>query len=62
MRLNVDAQPAIICSHLTTNTIEQGVKLLKGKDKDTRTTLNDVILVSLLLTTNKFLILLCFCC
>ena len=39
---------------LTIETTEQGVKLIKVNNKDTRTTPNGVFLVSLLLTLNIF--------
>ena len=50
-------QPAITCSKLTIETLEQGGNMFKVNNKDTRTMLGVVllvILVSLLLTLNIF--------
>ena len=46
-------RPAIMCSKLTTETLEQGVKYVQVNNKDTKTT-PGVVLVFLLLTLNIF--------
>ena len=59
----VTAQPAFTCRNLTIETLEQGVKLSKVNNKDTRPMPIDVFLVSLSLSFNLFHTLLqCFYC
>ena len=48
--LQVSTQPAITCSNLTMQTLEQGVKYVQRYQNDA----NGAILVSLLLTLNIF--------
>ena len=48
MNLTMLPQPVFISSKLTIETLEEGLKYVQSNNKDTRMTLNGVILVSLL--------------
>ena len=54
LNTSLTAQPATTCSKLTTETLEQDVKYVQSEQQRHQNDANGVVLVSLLLTLNKF--------